>query len=455
MEPVADYAPLGEQRVAYQVVGDGPVDLVINAGFWGSFDVEWENLAIRLFHQRLADFARVIQFDRRGTGGSDPVPLNGLPPWEAFAEEIEAVLDAVGSERAALMAIADAGPVGLLFAATRPERTTALILFNTTARIIEGDDYPIGVSQGEYDAMATAGTEGWGTSSQSMSRFFLPSQDSDPRALQWMTKLQRAITSPTAVLQFVVASAEADARPLLSSITVPTLVFHRVDSPFIPLEHGRYLAEHIDGAKLVELEGGDSVPYFEHPEATLSAVEQFIGDTNAPAITNRLLASLLFTDIVDSTRRARDVGDHHWKTLLDLHDDLSEEVAVSYGGRLVKSTGDGVLALFDGPGRAIRAANKIQERLNQVGLPIRAGVHTGEVELRGDDVGGIAVHLAARVMAEAKPGEILVSSTVRDLVAGSGIGFIDQGVHALKGIDGNRQLYAVDLTQRVVAPEDR
>ena len=162
MEPVAGYAPLGEQRVAYQVVGDGPVDLVINAGFWGSFDVEWENLAIRLFHQRLAGFARVIQFDRRGTGGSDPVPLNGLPPWEAFAEEIEAVLDAVGSERAALMAIADAGPVGLLFAATRPERTTALILFNTTARIIEGDDYPIGVSQGEYDAMATAGTEGWG-----------------------------------------------------------------------------------------------------------------------------------------------------------------------------------------------------------------------------------------------------------------------------------------------------
>jgi class 3 adenylate cyclase len=422
------------------VIGDGPVDLVVTAGFWGSFDVEWENPAIRLFYHRLSGFARVIRFDRRGTGGSDPLPLDALPPWEAFAEKIEAVLDAAGSQQAALMAIADAGPVGLLFASTRPNRTTALVLFNTTARFIVADDYPIGLSQEEYDAMGRAASEGWGTSSEEMARYFLPSQGSDPRFLQWMTKLQRAITSPTAVWRYAMAGAEADARPLLSSIRVPTLVFHRVDSGFTPLTHGRYLAEHIDGAKLVELEGGDNYPYFEHTEPTLAALEEFLGGTHRRVRTDRILASLLFTDIVDSTLRAEEAGDEHWKSLLDLHDDLSEQLTTSHGGRVVKSTGDGVLAIFDGPGRAIRAADEIRGQLDRVGIPIRAGIHTGEVELRGDDVGGIAVHLAARVMAEGSPGEILVSSTVRDLVAGSGIGFVDRGIHSLKGIEDDRQL---------------
>jgi pimeloyl-ACP methyl ester carboxylesterase/DNA-binding CsgD family transcriptional regulator len=442
MEPVIGYAQLGAQRIAYQVFGDGPIDLVITTGFWGSFDVEWENPAIRLFYERLSTFSRVIRFDRRGTGGSDPLPLDALPPWEAFAEEIEAVMDAVGSERAALMAIADVGPAGLLFAATRARRTTAVVLFNTTARFIVADDYPIGLTEAEYEAMGRAIGDEWGASSEAVARYFYPSQASDPQFRQWLTKLQRAITSPTGVFQYAMAAAEADARTLLSSVHVPVLVLHRVDSGFTPLAHGRYIADHIDGAKLVEVPGGDDYPYFEHPESILSVLEEFLTDTKSQPATDRVLASVLFTGIVDSTQRAEEVGDLQWKALLDRRDELSTRVATSHGGRVVQGTGDRLFAIFDGPGRAIKAAHELREQLEHVGLPIRSGIHTGEIDVSGDEVQGIAVHLAALVMAEAPSNEILVSSTARDLVTGSGLGFADRGKYSFEGIDGEWNLFA-------------
>ncbi len=441
MEPVTGYAQLGAQRIAYQVFGDGPIDLVITTGFWGSFDVEWENPEIRLFYERLSSFSRVIRFDRRGTGGSDPLPLDTLPPWEAFAEEIEAVMDAAGSERAALMAIADVGPAGLLFAATRARRTRAVLLFNTTAKFIGADDYSIGLTQDEYEAMGQAIGDEWGASSEAVARYFYPSRVSDPHFLQWLTKLQRAITSPTAVSQYAMAAAEADARPLLSTVHVPVLVLHRVDSGFTPLAHGRYVADHIDGARLVELPGGDDYPYFEHPELTLSALEEFLSDIERQPATGRVLGSVVFTDIADSTERAEEVGDLGWKALLERRDELSTQVAASYGGRVVQGTGDGQFAIFDGPGRAIKAAHELRQRLQHVGLPIRAGIHTGEVDVTGGEVRGVAVQLGALVMAEAGSDEILVSSTVRDLVTGSGLGFTERGNYSFEGIEGDWTLF--------------
>jgi class 3 adenylate cyclase len=446
VQPAAGYALLGDQQIAYQVMGDGPIDLLITAGFWGSFDVEWEDPMIRLFYQRLAEFARVIRFDRRGTGSSDPVPLDALPPWEAFVEEIVCVLDAVGSEQAALLMISDAGPAGMLFAATRSEKCRALVLFNSTARFLSADDYPIGMSPQVYqdEVLPTVQRqEGWGTGAEGTARWFFPSRAGDPGFLRWLAKLQRSIASPAAAEQYAYATVTADGRSLLSSIHVPTLVLHRIAQPALSIAHGRYLAEHIQGSRFVELPGADSMPYWEHPELTLTALEGFLTEEQRHVNSQRALAAIVFTDIVDSTKHAERVGDRQWRALLDLHDESAHAVLENYGGRLVKSTGDGILCILDGPGRAIRAAQDLKRELTRIDLEIRSGIHTGEIEIRGDDVGGIAVHIAARVMAAAGPGDLLVSSTVKDLVVGSGIVFEDRGRHVLKGVEGEWQLFAV------------
>ncbi|MFQ5966255.1 MAG: adenylate/guanylate cyclase domain-containing protein [Acidimicrobiia bacterium] len=441
MEPTTGYAQLDDQRIAYQVIGDGPIDIVLTTGFWGSFDVEWEDPGIRLFYQQMAGLARVIRFDRRGSGASDPIPLDALPPWESYADEIEAVMDAVGSDEAALIVAANAGPVGLLFAATHPERVRALILYQTAVRYLQDDDYTIGRPRQELEQHQERFRESWGTGE--ILDLLFPSRAGDERFQQWYGKLERSITSPGAIQKYMEAEQETDARFLLPSITVPTLVIHRTDSPFSPLALGQYMADHIDGAQLVELPGADVAPYWDRPELTLDAVEEFLTGVRREAPTDRQLATVLFTDIVDSTKRAEALGDRRWRAMLDLHDDTAKGLVEDHAGQLVKTTGDGILATFDGPGRAIRGATLLQDELARADLHIRTGIHAGEVEIRDNDVGGIAVHLAARIMAEAGADEILVSRTVRDLVVGSDISFEDRGTHTLKGIEGEWQLFSV------------
>jgi class 3 adenylate cyclase len=441
VQPETTYARLGEDRVAYQVLGEGP-DLVLTMGAFGHVDLMWEDPGIALFMRRLASFSRLISFDRRGTGASDPLPEDVPPPWEAYADEVTAVMDAAGSRRAALMATtAEAGPMALFFAATRPERTSALILGNASARYVADDDYPIGIPRERAEALVARVEETWGTGDRLADG--IPSRAGDERFRRWMARIQRSIASPRTVHTFLRAMFEVDVRPLLPLVQAPTLVLHRRDFPLLPIEHGRYLAEHIPNARLVELPGSDGPLTWEAPEVTLGHIEEFLTGVRGTVPTTRVLATVLFTDIVASTERAAELGDRRWRELLQVHDDLGRRLVEQGGGRVVKTTGDGLLATFDGPGRAIGCALALRDQLGDVDLQVRAGLHAGEVELRGDDVGGIAVHIAARVLTEARPGEILVSRTVRDLVAGSDRTLSDRGTHRLKGIDGDWRLFAV------------
>ena len=441
MEPNTAYARLGGERIYFQVLGDGPVDLIINSGSWGSIDVEWDDPGTRLFYQNLARFSRVIRFDRRGSGASDPLPLDVLPPWESFVEELECVMDEVGSERAALVGAGDGGPVSMLYAANQPQRVSSLIILNSYARLLADDNYPFGVPVDEAEEYVRQFGEGWGTTGRAAQ--WVPSKADDASYLEWLAKVQRSVHSPSAAEAYGRQGLATDARAILPTIRVPTLVLHVADSPVMPIESGRYIADHIEGAKFVEIPGGDAAPYWEHPDLFLSAVEEFLTGMQPAAVPDRRLATVLFTDIVHSTQRAEELGDRSWRTLLDLHDETTRRLVERNAGEVVKSTGDGVLATFDGPGRAIRSATDIQVELAKVQIELRTGIHAGEIEIRGSDVGGIAVHLAARVMAEADAGEILVSRTVRDLVVGSEIAFSDRGAHRLKGIEGEWQLYSV------------
>jgi class 3 adenylate cyclase len=407
---------------------------------YGHIDIAWEDPGIALFLRRLASFCRLILFDRRGTGPSDPLPLEHLPPWESYAEELAAVLDELGSQRAAIMAHLDAGPTALLFAATRPERTSALVLVHTSARFAAAGDYPIGATPEEIEATLADFDRLWG--SDELAALLVPSRAGDARFLRWFAKWQRASVGPRVAQLLLRAMLQADVRPVLPLVQAPTLVLHRRDFALVPIAHGRYLAEHIAGARLVELPGSDVDLTWETPELALDVVQEFLTGVRRGAGPNRVLATVLFTDVAGSTERAARLGDRRWRDLLEVHDDLARRLVEQFGGQLVKTTGDGILASFDGPGRAIRCAAALGDELGGIDLQIRAGLHTGEIELREGDVGGIAVHIAARVMAAATPGEILTSSTVRDLVVGSDIAMTDRGPHPLKGVDGTWQLFA-------------
>jgi class 3 adenylate cyclase len=441
VQPETRYAWLGQDRIAYQVLGQGPPDLVATPGSFTHVDTMWEDPAAALMFRRLASFSRLIRFDRVGTGASDPAPLDHLPPWESYAEELAAVLDEVGSERAAILVSTDAGSMAMYFAATKPERTSALILFNTTARVLAADDYPIGMPREVAEVLLGQLDQVWGT--EAMAQFAAPSRAEDERFRRWIAKAARSAASPKAAQAFLRGMFELDARPLLPLIHAPTLVLHRTGYPLVPLEHGRYLAEHIPDAKLIELPGADATLPHQAADVVLDNVEAFLGNLRRPPAPTRVLSTVLFTDVVASTEEAGRLGDRRWRELLNVHDDLARRLVEEFGGQLVKTTGDGILATFDGPGRGIRCAAALRDELRGIGLQIRAGLHTGEVEQRDHDIGGIAVHLAARVMAAAGSGEILVSRTVRDLIAGANITVEDRGSHTLKGIDEPWQLFAV------------
>jgi class 3 adenylate cyclase len=440
MQPETKYAWMGPDRIAYQVLGQGPPDLVMSVGSFSHIDIAWEDPGLALFFRRLASFSRLILFDRRGTGASDPVPLP-LPPWESFAEELAVILDEVGSDRAAIMAHVDAGPMALYFAATKPERTSALVLVNSSAKWVAADDYPIGVPLEVAKAIHAQIDQLWGT--EVLVTMWAASRADDERFRRWSSKYQRGMASPRTIQAFNRMILEIDARPILPLVQAPTLILAREGFAVVPIEQARYLAEHIPQAKLVELPGVDALLAWENPELALDRVQEFLTGVRRAAEPSRVLSTVLFTDIAGSTQRAGRLGDRHWREVLNVHDELARRLIEDAGGRLVQTTGDGVLATFDGPGRALHCAATIQGELRGIQLQIRAGVHTGEVELRGDGVGGIGVHIAARVMAAAAPGEILASRTVRDLVVGSDFVLEDRGAHLLRGVEGAWQLFAV------------
>jgi class 3 adenylate cyclase len=439
VQPETTYAWLGRDRIAYQAFGQGPPDLVMTGASLGHLDITWEEPGLALFLRSLASFSRLILFNRRGTGASDPLPPDPLPPWESYAEELAAVLDAVGSQRTAILAELDAAAI--FFAGTRPERTSALILVHTSAKGVASQDYPIGVPPEAAEALLAQFDQLWGT--EAMAAMLVPSRAEDARFRRWFAKAQRTSLNPRAAQPYLRAMMDVDVRSILPLVQAPTLILHRRDVQSFSVEQGRYLAEHIPEARLVELPGADATLAWETPELALDLIQQFLTGVHRPIEPNRVLATVLFSDIVASTERAGRLGDRRWRELLNVHDELARRLVEEFGGRLVKTTGDGLLATFDGPGRGIRCAAALRDELGGIGVQLRVGLHTGEVELRDGDVGGIAVHIAARVMAAAGPGEILTSRTVRDLIVGSDIVLDDRGTQRLRGVEGTWQLFAV------------
>jgi class 3 adenylate cyclase len=437
------FARSGDVHIAYRVIGDGPIDLVYVEGAYTHLDVMWELPTFRRYCERLAEFTRLILFDKRGMGMSDRVP--GTTPLDIRMDDIRAVMDAVGSESAALIGESEGGPLSMLFAAAHPERTRALILQGAEVRERTDEDWPWGESTPEEHAayIATIG-ERWGQG-RAMT-VLAPSLDNDPALpayIAWLAKMQRNAATPSTWEAFSRMAFDIDVRDIVPSIHVPTLILHAVGDQICDVGNARWLAEHIDGAKYIERPGGDHVAWFD-PDSIVPDIREFLTGTREPAEPDRVLATVLFTDIVGSTELATRVGDRRWRDLLEAHHAAVRAELAHYRGREIDTAGDGFLAVFDGPARAIRAARAIVDSVRPMGLEIRSGIHTGEIEqLPSGDIRGIAVHVGARVAAAAGADEVLVSSSVRDLVAGSGFTFEDRGMHALKGVEEERRLYAV------------
>jgi len=434
------YAKSGEVNIAYAVIGGGDLDLLLAVGFVGHLEIGGELPQVQRMGSRLASFARVMLFDKRGTGLSDPV--EDVPTLEERMDDLRAVLDASGSERAAIFAASESVPLAILFAATYPERVRALVLYGGMARTTWSEDHPWALRREDLvEANEELMLPFWGQGI--MAEIVAPSLADDPVVQRWSARLERYAASPAMVRKIFEMFFDTDVRAILPMITVPTLILHRIGDRLVNIRAGRYLAEHIPGARIVELAGSDHAGYAGDTEAILDEVQEFLTGIRGSPDLDRVLATVMFTDIVGSTDRAAALGDRKWRQLLDEHDAVVARHVEQFRGRFVKHTGDGALATFDGPGRAINCARALRTAMAGLGIQIRAGVHAGEVELRGEDVGGIAVHICARVCALAGPEEILVSSTVKDLAVGSGITFSDRGAHALKGVPGEWRLYAV------------
>ncbi len=438
MEPTTQYADSAGVSIAYQVHGEGPLDLVFVPGFVSHVELFWSEPAVAAFFRRLASFTRLVVFDKRGQGLSDRL---GRPPTlEESMDDLRAVMDAAGCERPALMGVSEGGPMSLLFAASHPERVGSLVLYGTYARMVEGPDYPLGVPAWVIDRLGELIRDEWG--GPVGIGYWAPSAVGDAGFEEWWARLLRFGTSPAGAVALLDLYRELDVRVALPAIEAPTLVLHRRGDRMVRVDQGRYLAERIAGSRIVELAGEDHLPFTESEEL-LAEVEEFLVGSRDAVESERALATILFTDLVDSTAKAAALGDRAWRQLLERHDAAVRRQLALHRGREVKTVGDGFLATFDGPARAIRCAASLRDELAPLGLEVRAGIHTGEVELIGEDVGGIAVNIGARIGAAAGSGEVLVSSTVRELVVGSGLEFVDRGVRSLKGVPGEWRLFAI------------
>ena len=442
--PPTQYADSSGVDIAYQVVGDGPIDLVYPLTGSTPIDMIWDLPVFARSLRRLASFSRLILMDVRGWGSSERHSLDEQPGMQSWMDDILAVMHAAGVETASLLAATDCGLPSLLLAASHPERLSAMVLVSCYARYLRSQDHPWGMPANTLDRYLSGMVDLVRQGEGGLLTGLAPSALSDSRTREWFARAGRLGNAPRAYGALFQVFAGTDVTEVLPGINIPTLVLHRTGARHVKVEHGRFLAERIPNAKYIELRGEDSLPFIGESDDILDEVEEFLTGVRGVSDVDRVLATVLFTDIVRSTEHAAEVGDRRWRDLLDAHDAIVRRQIDVFRGRWIEGTGDGVLATFEGPARAIRCAAAIREGLRSLDVEVRAGLHSGEIELRQERVGGIAVHIAARVGAMATSGELLVSRTVKDLVAGSGINFTDRGVHPLKGVPEEWQLYAAE-----------
>ena len=441
-EPVTRYARAAGANIAYQVIGEGPGDLVYVPGWVTNVEVMWEDPGLARFLRRLASFARLITFDKRGIGLSDPVPAGDLPTLETRVEDLRAVLDAAGSKSSTLFGHSEGGSTAVAFAAKYPQRTDRLVLFGAYAKRLRSEDYPWAPTWEERQVESEAFERSWDDPVR-IAEFYAPSRADDAAFVEWIGRWLRHSASPKAAAALNDASTHIDVTGVLRDISAPTLLLYRIEDRDVKIEEGRYIASKIPHSRLVELHGADHYFYAGDTEPILREIEEFVTGYRASARAERLLTTVLFTDIVRSTDTAASLGDRTWRDLIERHNAVIRSELVKWRGTEVNMTGDGFLALFDRPAQAILCAKGIRSEVAKLGLEIRSGIHTGEMEIVGDDVAGLAVHIGARVMSVADGGDILVSRTVKDIVVGSGLAFTSRGTHELKGVPDRWELFAV------------